>query len=160
MNQFFTMSPVRTLNGTKTRQTLVGLAAVVALLFGSLAATAQGATPKTLVLTAAQNGKVITVNPGEHIDVSLTDAHWTFSTEGARSVVKLLTWSTVPSTGKTSGATHACVPGTTCTVATTLAQYFALEPGLMRLIGRLTICPTGTTCSSAESFWTAVIRVR
>jgi hypothetical protein len=138
------------------RRLIVGLVAIAALLLGSFGTGAQAATPKTIAITAADNGRVITVDPGTHINVSLASSNWTFSTQGTRKVVTLV--STNVTKGATPGATQACVPGRSC--ASVKAVYFALEPGLMRLIARLTSCPTGTTCSASQSHWTVVIRVR
>jgi hypothetical protein len=155
MNQDFHHSSAMARRFTKPRTTL-GLVAMAALVLGSFASGAQAATPKTITLGTAQNGTLVTVNPGTHINVSLTSSNWTFSTQGSRVVVKLLTWTTTK--GAAPGATMACVPGRSC--AMSIARYFALEPGLMRLNAKLTSCPTGTICSTSESHWTVVIRVR
>lgn len=153
MDQSFPPTALPARRYVRTRQSLIGLVTVGAFFFGSLGTT-QAATPKTITIAAAQNGTLITVNPGTRIDVRLAN-NWTFSTQGSRAVVKLLTWSTV--TGS-SGAMHACVPGQTCT--SSLAQFYALKPGLMRLIAREASCPAGAACSASQMFWTVVIRVR
>ncbi len=160
MNQSFTHSSNKTQRNLKLRPTLAGLA-VAALMFGAFGAGAQAATPKTITLTAAQSGHVITVNQGTRIDVSLSDANWTFTSEGGRGVVKLQTWTNVP--GSLSGGVKPCIPGTTCMPVMTLIHnyyYVAQTPGLTRLIARLTSCGSGTACTAAQSFWTVVIRVR
>lgn len=135
---------------------MLGLVAIAALVLGSFTSGASAATPTTITLGAAQNGTLVVVNPGTHINVALTSDEWTFDTQGSRAVVKLLTWTTTK--GATSGATHACVPGRSC--ASSIAHYFALEPGLMRLNAKLTSCQTGSVCSASQSHWTVVIRVR
>lgn len=156
MNQHYHPTSIRARRLSTPGASLVGLVAVAALLLGSFASGAQAATPKTITLGAAQNDTLVTVSPGTHIDVSLTSSNWTFSTQGSRVVVKLLAWTTTK--GAAPGATMACVPGRSC--AMSIARYFALEPGLMRLNAKLTSCPTGTVCSASESHWTVVIRVR
>jgi hypothetical protein len=135
---------------------IVGVVAVGALLLGSAGIGAAQTSAKTVVLTAADNGHVLSVSPGTHIVVTLPNSSWTFTTKGARKVVTLM--STTVTKGATSGATHACVPGRSC--ASVKAVYFALEPGLMRLLASLTSCPVGQTCSASQSHWTVVIRVR
>jgi hypothetical protein len=155
MNQDFHSASTKARRLARPGAALLGLVAIAALVLGSFT-PAQGATPKTVTLGTAQNGTLVTVNPGTHINVSLTSSNWTFSTQGSRVVVKLLTWTTTK--GAAPGATMACVPGRSC--AMSIARYFALEPGLMRLIAKLTSCPLGTVCSASESHWTVVIRVR
>ena len=155
MNQRFHSSRNRRWSSTP-RAAVLGLVTIATLVLGSFASDAQAATPKTITLGTAHNGTVVTVNPGTHINVSLSSSNWTFSTQGSRVVVKLLTWTTTK--GAAPGATMACVPGRSC--AMSIARYFALEPGLMRLNAKLTSCPTGTVCSASESHWTVVIRVR
>ena len=155
MNQNFHSTSVRRRSSTP-RAAVLGLVTIATLVLGSFASGAQAAIPKTITLGAAQNGEVVTVNPGTHINVSLSSSNWTFSTQGSRVVVKLLTWTTTK--GAAPGATMACVPGRSC--AMSIARYFALEPGLMRLNAKLTSCPTGTVCTASESHWTVVIRVR
>lgn len=156
MNQDFHSIATRPRRLSTPRASVVGLVVVATLLLGSLASGARAATPKTITLGMSQNATLVTVNPGTHINVSLTSSNWTFSTQGSRVVVKLLTWTTTK--GAAPGATMACVPGRTC--AMSIAHYFALKPGLMRLNAKLTSCPTGTICSASESHWTVVIRVR
>jgi hypothetical protein len=156
MNQNFHHPPTLARRFTKPRSTVLGLVVIATLLLGSFASGAQGATPKTITLGATQNGSVVTVSPGTHIDVTLASNKWTFSTVGSRAVVKLLSWTTTK--GATPGATRACVPGRSC--ASSIARYFALEPGLMRLTAKLTSCPTGAVCTASDSHWTVVIRVR
>ena len=156
MNQLTKDSSMKPRSIVTPRRSIISLVAMSALLLGSFGTGAQAATPKTITITAAANGSVITVNPGTHINVSLANSNWTFSTQGSRAVVKLLSSTTVK--GASSGATQACVPGRSCT--SSLAHYFALKPGLMRLIASLTSCPTGSTCSASQSHWTVVIRVR
>ena len=156
MNHFFKHSSDGTRRITRTLQSMIGLVAVGALLFGSMGTGAQATASKTITLTAAQNGRVITVNPGANISVTLEYSNWTFSTQGTRKVVTLV--STTSTKGATSGATQACVPGRAC--ASVRAVYVALEPGLMRLYAHLSSCPTGVICSASPSHWTVVIRVR
>ena len=141
---------------TRPRQAIVGLVAIGALLLGSTGVSTAATNARTVTITAADNGRVITAYPGAHIVVTLANSNWTFSTRGTRKVVALV--STTVTKGATSGATHACVPGRSC--GSEKAVYFALEPGMMRLIATLTSCPTGTTCSASQSLWTVVIRVR
>jgi hypothetical protein len=156
MNQSFKHPSHGAQRITRTRQVIVGLVAVGALLLGSSGIGAAQTAAKTVSITAADNGRVITAYPGAHIVVTLANSGWTFSTQGTRKVVSLV--STTVTKGAASGATHACVPGHNC--ASVKAVYFALEPGLMRLIAVLTSCPTNVTCSGAQSHWTVVIRVR
>jgi hypothetical protein len=138
-----------------SRHALIGLVAVGALLLGSTSIGAADTSTATVTITAADNGHVIVVNPGAHIIVDLAST-WIFSTQGTRKVVTLQ--SAIVTRTVTTGATHACVPGHSC--GSTKATYFALEPGLMRLIAQLASCPTGTICTMSESHWTVVIRVR
>jgi hypothetical protein len=156
MNHSFTHPSSGAFRLTRSRRAIVGLVAAGVLLFGAIGTGAAATNAKTITITAADNGRVITAYPGSHIVVTLANSNWTFSTQGARKVVTLQ--STTVHKGATSGATQACVPGRSC--ASVMAVYFALEPGMMRLIAKPTACPTGTTCTSTLSRWTVVIRVR
>jgi hypothetical protein len=156
MSQSLTRRSNQKLRFARTRHVIVGLVAVGALLVGSPGIGAAQTNAKTVSITAADSGRVITVYPGTHIVVTLANSEWSFSTVGTRKVVSLV--STTVTKGASSGATHACVPGRSC--ASVRAVYFALEPGLMRLVAELTSCPTGQTCSASQSHWTVVVRVR
>jgi hypothetical protein len=156
MNQFFTRSSTATERRTHTRQALVGLVAVGALFLGSTGVGTAATAARTVTITATDNGRVIVATQGAHIVITLTNPEWTFTTMGTRKVVELVSTSVTPV--KTSGAIQACVPGRTC--GSIKAVYYALEPGVMRIIARLTSCPTGTVCTASESHFTVVIRVR
>ena len=155
MNQLINHSAPKSRRPTRNSYSRLGFVAVGALLLGSTGLAA-ATTAKTVTITAAQNGRVITVAQGSRIVVNLANVNWTFSTQGTRKVVTLV--STTVTKGATPGATQACVPGRSC--ASVRAVYFALEPGLMRLIALRTSCGTGVTCSASQSHWTVVVRVR
>ena len=88
MNQDFHSIATRPRRLSTPRASVVGLVVVATLLLGSLASGARAATPKTITLGMSQNATLVTVNPGTHINVSLTSSNWTFSTQGSRVVVK------------------------------------------------------------------------
>ncbi len=156
MNQFFTRSTTGTGRRAHARQAVVALVTIGALFLGTTGVGTAATAAKTVTITAADNGRVIVATPGAHIVVTLTNPEWTFTTQGTRKVVELVSTSVTPT--KTSGAIQACVPGRTC--GSIKAVYYALEPGLIRLIALLTSCPTGSVCTSSESHFTVVIRVR
>jgi hypothetical protein len=132
-------------------RTLLTMVGAVGMTLGVLGTgVASASRLNTVTLGASANGHVVTVNKGEHITVDLANATWKFSTAGNLKALQLVSLS-IAKPGATSGATHICLPSNCGDV---FAHYFALEPGLIRLIAER----TGT--GSALVHWTVVIRVR
>jgi hypothetical protein len=130
---------------------VVPVVGAVALTLGSLGVgVASASSTKSIDLGAAANGRVITVAKGARITVELASSSWKFTTSGNRSVLQFTSMS-MTKTGTVSGATHACLPNDCGDV---FAHYFALEPGLIRILAER----TGT--GAAFVHWTVVIRVR
>jgi len=98
-----------------------------------------------------QNGRVITVNPGANISVTLEYSNWTFSTQGTRKVVTLV--STTATKVQRPAHTGLC-PGRAC--ASVRAVYVASN-GTHATDAHLSSCPTGVICSASPSHWTVVI---
>src|ERR1035438_7761255 len=89
INQLTKDSSMKPRSMVTPRRSIVSLVAMGALLLGSFGTGAQATTPKTITITAAANGSVITVNPGTHINVSLANSNWTFRTPGSGAAVQL-----------------------------------------------------------------------
>jgi len=141
----------RALSERRSTRTLLTIVSALAMTLGSLVAGAAGASTLTsITLGASANGNVVTLNKGEHITVDLANATWKFSTVGNRKALKLASLS-ITKPGAKTGATHICLPSNCGDV---FANYYALQPGLIRLIAER----TGT--GSAMLHWTVVIRVR
>ena len=137
-------------SGRWSTRTLLTIVSAVAMTLGSLAGVAGASSLNSMTLGASANGHVVTVNKGEHITVDLANATWKFSIAGNLKALKLTSLS-IARPGAASGATHICLPSNCGDV---FAHYYALEPGLIRLIAER----TGT--GSTVLHWTVVIRVR
>jgi hypothetical protein len=137
-----------------------GVVAVFVVGVGALGASTAGAiTTKSVTLTAASNGHVITVKPGTNIYVTLTSHDWTFSSTGLNKIATLSGTQSVTEnkpivTGGVSGPSQ---PGA---VQSEVAHYVALRIGQMRLSATRSSCGTGVACSAAERHWTVVVRIR
>lgn len=136
----------------------------VALFLVSLGATSASAsaattTTKSVMLTDASNGHVITVKPGTSIYVTLTSNDWTFSSTGLNKIATLSGTSTFKENKPivTGGLPSACQPGA---CGSEVAHYVALRVGQMRLSASRTSCGTGVACSAVERHWTVVVRIR
>jgi hypothetical protein len=137
-----------------------GATALFLVSVGALSASAAGATTtKSVTLTDASNGHVITVKRGTNIYVTLTSQEWTFSSTGLNKLVTLSGTNTVTENKPivTGGVSHPSLPGAGGSVT---AHYVALRSGQMRLTASRTSCGTGVACSAAERHWTVVVRVR
>jgi hypothetical protein len=126
--------------------------------FGAAGASAASATaPKTVMLSDASNGHVITVSAGTIIDVTLTGGNWIFQTTGLNKIATLSGTTTIKEnrpivTGRMSSV---CPSG--CTYEE--AHYVARHPGQMRLFASRTSCSGGAPCGTVNRQWTVVVRI-
>lgn len=136
-----------------------GTVALFLVGLGAASASASAASTKSVKLTEASNGHVITVNPGTRIYVTLTSNDWTFSSSGLNKIATLSGTSTFKENKPivTGGVPSACQPGT---CGSEVALYVALRVGQMRLSASRTSCGTGVACSAVERHWTVVVRIR
>lgn len=139
------------------------LSALVLVGVCSLSASAAGAaTVKSVTLTQASNGRVVTVKAGTDIDVKLTGNDWTFSSTGLNKIASLSGTTTykenkpIVTGGFSSGASSTCQ--TNCTFVE--AHYVALRTGRLRITATRSSCPTSAACSTAQRQWTVVVRIR
>ncbi len=139
----------------------LGRGVVTVLLLGLCSVTANIASAtatKSVDLTAASNGHVITVKMGTNVYVTLTGENWTFSSGGLNKVATLSgtsTW-TKNKPVVTRGLPSACRD----TCASEVAHYVALRTGAIRLLAQRTTCGAGLTCGAASRQWTVVLHVR
>ena len=136
-----------------------GAVALFVVGVGALSASAASATAKSVMLTDASNGHIITVKTGTNIYVTLTSNDWTFSSTGLNKIATLSGTSSVNENKPivTGGVTRACQPGA---CGSEIAHYVALRVGQMRLYASRSSCGTGVACSAIERHWTVVVRIR
>jgi hypothetical protein len=123
------------------------------------ASAASATTAKSVKLTDASNGHVITVKTGTNIYVTLTSNDWTFSSTGLNKIATLSGTSTVKENKPivTGGVPSACQPGA---CGYEVAHYVALRVGQMRIYASRTSCGRGVACSAIERHWSVVVRIR
>ena len=126
--------------------------------FGAAGASAaSAATAKTVMLSDASNGHVITVSAGTIIDVTLTGSNWTFQTTGLNKIATLSGTTTIKENRPiiTGRVPSVCPSG--CTYEE--AHYVARHPGQMRLLASRTSCSGGAPCGTVNRQWTVVVRI-
>lgn len=140
----------------------LGRGAVALFLVGAGAVNASAAsaiTTKSVMLTDASNGRVITVKTGTNIYVTLTSNDWTFSSTGLNKIATLSGTSSVKENKPivTGGVPSACRPGA---CGYEVAHYVALRVGQMRLYASRVSCGAGVACGAIQRHWTVVVRIR
>jgi hypothetical protein len=140
----------------------LGLGAVALFMVGPGATAANAAsvtTAKSVMLTDASDGHVITVKAGTNIYVTFTSNGWTFSSTGLNKIATLSGTSVVRENKPivTGGLPSACQPSA---CGSEVAHYVALRAGQMRLSASRTSCGTGVACSASQLHWTVVVRIR
>jgi hypothetical protein len=151
--------------GTRQRRfTLVarlgrGATALFLVVLGATSASASAAATKSVMLTDASNGRVITVKPGTSIYVTLTGNDWTFNSTGLNKIATLSGTSTFKENKPivTGGLPSACQPGA---CRSEVGHYVALRVGQMRLSASRTSCGAVVACTSVERHWSVVVRIR
>jgi len=137
-----------------------GAVALFLVVVGAVGASAASATTtKSVMLTDASNGHVITVKAGTNIYVTLTSNDWTFNSAGLNKIATLSGTSVVKENKPivVGGVSGPCAPGA---CGSEVAHYVALRVGQMRLSASRSSCGTGVACSAIERHWTVVIRIR
>lgn len=133
------------------------IASVALLVTGTGWATHVGASSHAIVvLSESSNGRVLQVNPGATISVTLHSTYWQpVALVRNRSVIQVgpvMTHPVLPT------STPRCVPGQGC--GTVSVHYLALFPGLVRLRAARVSCGEALACTGSEGRWSVVIRVR
>lgn len=140
------------------RQSLLRLvASAVLVLVGSTIASAVGASSHSVaVLSESSNGRVLRVNPGEYITVTLHSTYWQpMALSRNPSVIQV---GPITKHALLASSTPHCVPGEGC--GTVSVHYLALVPGLVRLRATRVSCGEALACTGARGQWSVVVRVR
>ena len=148
------------LAGTSTALTLRVLVVAVSLTaatVGSLGVGGAGATsPKSISLSEANKGHVVTVHPGDHVTVVLHTTYWSFLRPVSSPVISQVGRTVIK--GGLPASPGGCAPGSGCGTAT--AHFVALKTGQYRLHALRSTCGEVMKCSPSQGVWTVVIKVR
>jgi hypothetical protein len=135
------------------RRSLLAVVAVLMFVGGPIAMSLESASASSsLVLSESSNAKVVTVAKGSHFSVTLHTTYWSIHSVSNHRVAQIGT--TVVKGSLTSG----CVPGQGC--GTVTATYVANKVGAVTLRASRTTCGEALKCSTSQSHWMVVVRIK
>jgi hypothetical protein len=135
------------------RRSLLAVAAVLMFVGVPLVMSLDSvASASSVALSESNNGKVVAIAKGSHFSVTLHTTYWSIHTVSNHVVTQI---------GKTvvkGSLGNACAPGQGC--GTVTATYVANKVGTVRLTASRTTCGEALKCSTSQSHWTVVVRVK
>jgi hypothetical protein len=143
---------VKTLAGSQARLTGRLGSARDAHHMGTLFVRKAEPAAKTVQVDESNNGRTVTLRPGDHLTVVLHSTYWRFNAPSDPAVVS------ADGDAVSAGSGPACgPPGSGC--GTVTAHYTAGHDGKAVVSADRTTCGEALRCTPAQSHWSATVKV-